>query len=394
MGNDGELRAILKQEGLKYTKHRASIMKVIAESGQPLSAEQVFLILQESGINVNLSTVYRTLESLASKNLIIKSNIGSDTKALFELNRMEHKHRLICIGCKKMFSVDGCPLEDYERRLHNKTGFDVTDHKLEIYGYCEECKPSGISSPVSVFRKKYIVGLSDADFKQRLKLSTLFGYFQDAASMAVENLGIGFNVMTEKFSVTWALVRIRVEIERYPKWNEEITVETWPQEPKKYDFDRDYAVLDSDGNVIIRAISTWILLDINTRELRKSEWIALKFPPFSKDRAIDCKLSKIRHSGELEMAYSKVIGYSDVDFNGHLNNSRYIDFIMDCFPVQSHKKYDVRSIEVNYINEAMPGEELVLYKDVSAVDANMIYIEGMNASGDKTVFKAQVQIVK
>lgn len=140
MENCDEFRDILKQEGLKYTKHRASIMKVLTESGQPLGAEQVFLALQEKGVNVNLSTVYRILESLASKGLIIKISIGSDTKALFELNRMEHKHHLICMKCKKMLSVDGCPFEEYEKLLQNKMGFDVTGHKLEIYGYCDKCK--------------------------------------------------------------------------------------------------------------------------------------------------------------------------------------------------------------------------------------------------------------
>lgn len=135
-----EFRDVLKQEGLKYTKHRASIMKVITESDQPLGAEQVFIELQGKGVNVNLSTVYRTLESLATKSLIVKISIGSDTKALFELNRMEHKHHLICMGCKKMLSVDGCPFEEYEKLLQDKMGFDVTGHKLEIYGYCEKCK--------------------------------------------------------------------------------------------------------------------------------------------------------------------------------------------------------------------------------------------------------------
>ncbi len=137
-----EFRDILRQEGLKYTKHRASILRVITESGQPIAAEQVFLALQQNKVNVNLSTVYRTLESLVAKGLLIKTSIGSDTKALFELNRMEHRHHLICMSCKKMLSVDGCPFEEYEKQLQGRLGFDVIGHKLEIYGYCEKCRLS------------------------------------------------------------------------------------------------------------------------------------------------------------------------------------------------------------------------------------------------------------
>ena len=140
MDSDNGFREILRHEGLKYTKQRASILKMLTESDQPVGAEQVFLELQKNGVNANLSTVYRILESLASKGIIIKTSIGSDTKVLFEMNSSVHKHRMICINCKKMTSVEGCPLDEYEKMLKDKLGFDVTGHKLEIYGYCEKCK--------------------------------------------------------------------------------------------------------------------------------------------------------------------------------------------------------------------------------------------------------------
>jgi Fur family ferric uptake transcriptional regulator len=140
MDSENEFREILRQEGLKYTKQRASILKVLTESEQPVSAEEVFLALQRLSVNANLSTVYRILESLASKGIVLKTSIGSDTKALFEMNSSVHKHRMICINCRKMTSVEDCPLDEYEKMLMDRTGFDVTGHKLEIYGYCEKCR--------------------------------------------------------------------------------------------------------------------------------------------------------------------------------------------------------------------------------------------------------------
>jgi acyl-ACP thioesterase len=81
-----------------------------------------------------------------------------------------------------------------------------------------------------------------------------------------------------------------------------------------------------------------------------------------------------------------------VDFYGHINNSKYIDFIMDCFSLSSHRQYSLRSIEVNYIKEAFPGDTLVLYRDTSAVDSNMAYIEGINEADGRVSFKAQIEI--
>jgi len=245
----------------------------------------------------------------------------------------------------------------------------------------------------SLYKKRFIIGIGDVDFTKALKLSTLFDYFQDAASYAAQRLGLGIDKL-EKYSVTWVLLRMRVDIDRLPVWNEEITVETWPQPPKKIEFERDFIVRDKDGNVLIRAVSTWAIIDIKTRELQRAELISIECPSYISQRAIECRPGKIKPCGQLEIAYKKTIGYSDIDFNGHLNNSRYIDYVMDCFPVESHKKYRVKSIEINYVNEAFPGDSLLLCKDIPAEDTNQIYIEGVNEKDGKPAFKTRVEVIE
>ncbi|QVK17482.1 acyl-ACP thioesterase [Mycoplasmatota bacterium] len=244
----------------------------------------------------------------------------------------------------------------------------------------------------AVYRKKYHIEISDVDFNKQLKLSTLFSHFQDVASDAVDNLGIGINDLEKNYGVAWILIRMRVEVIRHPVWNEEITIETWPQEPKTLDFERDFLVYDSEGNIIIRAISTWIIFDIKTRRIKKSSVINTNYPEIITKRAIDCKLGKLNPYNELQIAYKKMIGYSDIDFNGHLNNSKYIDFITDCFTFENHQMYQMKSLEVNFIHEALPGDFVTLYKDVSEVNHQMIYIEGVNETENKSVFKAKVEI--
>lgn len=246
----------------------------------------------------------------------------------------------------------------------------------------------------SVFKKNYHIELSDVDFTKKLKVSSLFNYFQDIASEAVDNLGIGIETIKQNANVAWILIRIRVEMSRNPEINEDVTIETWCQQPKKIEFERDFFVRDAKGNIIAKAISTWVIFDVSTRELRKSELIAIEYPPIREERAIECKLGKLRAFGQPEMVYKKVVAYSDVDFNGHLNNARYVDFIVDCFPVENHKDYCIKSIEVSYINEALPGETIILYKDLAELNSNLIYIEGANEKENKTVFKSQVEIEK
>lgn len=130
----------IKRCGLKSTKSRSSILDILDHSDQPRSAEQVFLILKEKNISVNLSTVYRTLDTFAEKNLVTKLNIAGNTKALYEFNRMVHRHYLVCLGCKKIVAIDNCPLAEYEKLLAKETNYLISGHKLNIYGYCPECK--------------------------------------------------------------------------------------------------------------------------------------------------------------------------------------------------------------------------------------------------------------
>ena len=134
-----ELEPVLLQSGLKKTKHRLAVLNILEASPQPITAEQLFSKLTESGISINLSTVYRALESLSEKNLVIKHNILGNSRALFEYNRSGHRHYLICLGCKKFLPLDHCPLEEYEHSVAKETDYTIAGHTLDIYGYCPEC---------------------------------------------------------------------------------------------------------------------------------------------------------------------------------------------------------------------------------------------------------------
>jgi acyl-ACP thioesterase len=247
---------------------------------------------------------------------------------------------------------------------------------------------------VSVFKKNYHVDLRDVDFTKKLKLSALFNYLQEISSLHVDNLGIGIETIEKRCGVTWILMRAKAEVIRYPSWNEYITIETWPQKPKKLEFERDFIVRDAEGNIIIRIVSMWIIIDIKTRELKKSEMIDINYPPFFEERAItNHRLGKIKPFEHPQIAYKKLICYSDIDINGHINNAKYIDFATDCFTVGKHMQYYIKSIQINYIREALPGDNLTFYTDISELNSNMVYIGGIKESDGLPIFNTVVEIV-
>lgn len=130
---------ILKREGMKSTRHRNAILLLLGQSEHPTTAEDLYISLREKTASINLSTVYRTLDTFVSKNLVIKSTMD-DGKSRYELNHHEHKHHLFCVGCHKVISIEDCPMGELQESLKKTIDFDVTGHKLEIYGYCHNCK--------------------------------------------------------------------------------------------------------------------------------------------------------------------------------------------------------------------------------------------------------------
>jgi Fur family ferric uptake transcriptional regulator len=130
----------ITEAGLKKTKYRVNIIDLLERVNTLLSAQDIHELLIKNDIKVNLSTVYRTLDKLTENDIINKVEIEQEKQSLYEYNRDEHHHFLICKNCNKIETIYNCPLHDYEQQLMNESGFHITGHKIEFYGYCKDCK--------------------------------------------------------------------------------------------------------------------------------------------------------------------------------------------------------------------------------------------------------------
>ncbi|MDD3122963.1 MAG: transcriptional repressor [Candidatus Izemoplasmatales bacterium] len=130
----------LKNNGLKNTKHRIEILKMLDKTDIPVSADKIYAKLKKTDILISLSTVYRTLETLIEKELVMKVQFESETKALYEMNKETHHHFFVCVGCNKIFPLKECPIHEHDFEVEDSEDFEVIGHKLELYGYCKECQ--------------------------------------------------------------------------------------------------------------------------------------------------------------------------------------------------------------------------------------------------------------
>jgi len=127
-------------KGCRNTKHRQEIIETLKLFEVPATAEDIYAMFKYLKSSISMSTIYRNLEMLTDKGIVIKTIMMDDNKARYELNREVDKHYIICVKCNKIFPIDHCPIDKIDKNLLNSTGFEITGHKFEIYGYCPDCK--------------------------------------------------------------------------------------------------------------------------------------------------------------------------------------------------------------------------------------------------------------
>lgn len=131
----------LKNIGLKATLPRLKILDLFEQSDKRhMTAEEVYRLLSDEGLDIGLATVYRVLTQFEQAGLLIRHHFDSD-KAVFELNEGDHHDHLVCLQCGKVEEFLDSEIEKRQHRIAKERGFSIHDHSLQIYADCikENC---------------------------------------------------------------------------------------------------------------------------------------------------------------------------------------------------------------------------------------------------------------
>lgn len=132
-----DISKILREIGEKSTEQREIILRTIIDLACPVSADELYEYLLPNN-KVGRTTIYRTLELFEKKKLVRKV-IFRDGIIRYESNFLKHHHHLICLGCGQILPLEGCFVAPIEGAILKGSDFLVTDHYLELYGYCSRC---------------------------------------------------------------------------------------------------------------------------------------------------------------------------------------------------------------------------------------------------------------
>lgn len=125
-------------KNIKKTRQREKIFTILSAQKKPLSVKEIYAQVSNGGDAICLSTLYRILEFFVKNGIALKSNSLNNEMAVYELNRVNHRHYAVCVDCQKVITINTCPMEKDIPKLKDDK-FQVIGHSLEFFGYCKDC---------------------------------------------------------------------------------------------------------------------------------------------------------------------------------------------------------------------------------------------------------------
>ena len=214
---------------------------------------------------------------------------------------------------------------------------------------------------LNTYDETFLLRPRDCDLNEKWRPSAVLETMQDTAGAHSLLLGCGRDQLI-KNNIVWVLSRCELHMERYPTAGEQITVHTFPTPTRVFFFPRYYIFTDSRGEMIGKAGSLWLLLDLQTRHMLPPGEVA-RLIPDNKDLSIPMNLPATvgKLQGE-EFASEYHPVYTDLDVNGHVNNTRYADWLCNSLGIQTMKEYEPDRIILNYNHEVLPEHTVMLRK--------------------------------
>ena len=229
----------------------------------------------------------------------------------------------------------------------------------------------------------------DADSAGRLRVSSMFNHIQNGAALHAGRLGVGIAEVIGQ-GMFWVLSWAKLEFASLPRFGDEFSARTWPKCRQKLFFIRDFLFSGSSGEVFCRATTAWLLVDVKTKKAVSAQRLGEGIPQLEGEHALQCYPERFEIKDEGRRIFTRQVRYSDLDVNRHVNNARFTEFLMDCYPAKHHRNHRISSVAVAFVAEAKEGDELELRLVESPENGAGDLIEIANLRSHKPVVQALI----
>jgi acyl-ACP thioesterase len=242
-----------------------------------------------------------------------------------------------------------------------------------------------------VFEQTHTIRDIHVDAFGRTTPATLLYFAQEAAGGHCQLLGLDWDTLAQK-DLFWAVIRQRVQVTRLPMRGETIKVQTWPMPTTRTAYPRATVGYDADGKELFRVMGIWVLMNLKTRAMVLPGKSGVEVPGILRGNELPTPTSLGPALYENE-TIRKVL-FSQLDRNGHMNNTHYLSWLSDLLPAAFHKEHPVKDFTVCYQSEALENQAISLRWELNndgLLQVNALREKTDVPGGKDRVFSAQVQ---
>ena len=211
-----------------------------------------------------------------------------------------------------------------------------------------------ISDDKRLFSKRFYLAAGECNPEGELPLTLLVSRMIEVATGHANAWGVGYRRLIQD-NQGWVLSRVTVEMMRYPRVDEHYRLTTWVEGFNRHFSQRNMEVTDDNGNVLGYIRTIWMVINFTTREsvdISKLSYIAEHVA----DKPCPIEPQRRQRPFEAETLAEHTFGYADCDSNRHVNTLRYLDLILNQFPLEWHDAHQVKRLELAFVSETLYGQ--------------------------------------
>ena len=192
----------------------------------------------------------------------------------------------------------------------------------------------------------------------KASIVSLFNMLIEAAWAHAQVMDWGYDSLKNN-NLFWVLSRMYFQVERYPAWQDQITLNTWSAGTDGMYAYREYILEDQAGKILLRASSAWLILDMENHKIFRLSEYRSTFPKLTVSNACRLPLRIKPFMHPAAMTFYPVV-FSDLDINQHFNSVKYVERVLDNFSLDFMNGHEPSALEVNYVKEGQAGDKIAV----------------------------------
>lgn len=207
-------------------------------------------------------------------------------------------------------------------------------------------------------QSKFTVRSTEIDFSGQATLPALVSYMQEAAWDNTATMGISMYELLEQ-GLTWVLQRMRVEMFRYPRHREAITVETWASGRERVFLHRDFRVYSAERELLGQATSVWLVMDVVKRQLVSVPDFITAVEVVPGQEPLPFAKGKLPQLHEVTYEQHMPVRWHDIDLNRHVTNTRLLQWVLETLPSKILEKQELKEVDIIFKAESTLGDTVI-----------------------------------